>query len=53
MKELIENKLKDIQHLLLSDNLLEYKFVLGQEAILIELLKDLEDYNINSLYTLD
>jgi hypothetical protein len=53
MKELIENKLKEVQHLLLSDNLLEYEFILGQEAILIELLRDIEDYNINSLYTLD
>ena len=52
MKELIQNKLAKAKTILEEGNG-NYEYYLGQIDAYTYLLQDLEDYNINSLYSLD
>jgi hypothetical protein len=52
MKELIHNKLVEAKRILEEGNG-NYEYYIGQIDAYTYLLQDLEDYNINSLYTLN
>ena len=43
MKTWLHNKLKEIDNILLSDNILDYEYFLGQRDIVLELLSYIDN----------